>query len=63
MTSSAQPSPDTAETVAGLNDAFRRGDKATMAALVDDNCVMLSAQPAPDGTASGAGAVGPGLFR
>jgi ketosteroid isomerase-like protein len=51
VTSPAQPTPGTAVTVARFNDAFRRGDKATMAALVDDNCVMVSAQPAPDGTA------------
>ena len=41
----------TAETVARFNDAFRTGDTEAMAALVHDDCLMVSAQPAPDGTA------------
>jgi ketosteroid isomerase-like protein len=41
----------TAETVARFNDAFRTGDTEGMAALVHDDCLMVSAQPAPDGTA------------
>jgi ketosteroid isomerase-like protein len=40
-----------AETVGLFNDAFRRRDTEAMAALVHDDCVMVSAQPAPDGTA------------
>jgi ketosteroid isomerase-like protein len=39
------------ETVGLFNDAFRRRDPEAMAALVHDDCVMVSAQPAPDGTA------------
>ena len=42
---------NTAETVGRFNDAFRRRDKEAMAALVHDDCLMVSAQPAPDGTA------------
>jgi len=42
---------ETAETVGLFNDAFRRGDTAALAALVHDDCLMVSAQPAPDGTA------------
>jgi len=42
---------NTAETVGRLNDAFRRRDKEAMAALVHEDCLMVSAQPAPDGTA------------
>ena len=41
---------NTAETVGLFNDAFRRGDTAALAALVHDDCLMVSAQPAPDGT-------------
>jgi ketosteroid isomerase-like protein len=41
----------TAETVDLFNSAFRRRDKEAMAALVHDDCLMVSAQPAPDGTA------------
>src|SRR4026208_2081975 len=48
MTTSA---PTTGETIARFNDAFRRGDKDALAALVHDDCLMVSAQPAPDGTA------------
>jgi ketosteroid isomerase-like protein len=40
-----------AETVGLFNDAFRSRDTEAMAALVHDDCVMVSAQPAPDGTA------------
>ena len=36
------------ETVGRFNDAFRRRDTDAMAALVHDDCVMVSAQPAPD---------------
>ncbi len=41
---------DTAETIGLFNDAFRRRDKVALAALVHDDCLMVSAQPAPDGT-------------
>ena len=41
----------TAETISLFNDAFRRRDTDAMAALVHDDCLMVSAQPAPDGTA------------
>jgi len=41
----------TAEIVGRFNDAFRRRDKEAMAALVHEDCQMVSAQPAPDGTA------------
>jgi ketosteroid isomerase-like protein len=41
----------TAETIRLFNDAFRRRDTEAMAALVHDECLMVSAQPAPDGTA------------
>lgn len=51
MTASAPTPIDTAETVARFNDAFKRRDKTAMAALVHDDCLMVSAQPGPDGTA------------
>jgi len=41
----------TAETIRRFNDAFRRRDTDALAALVHDDCLMVSAQPAPDGTA------------
>ena len=41
---------DTAETIGLFNDAFRRRDTDALAALVHDDCLMVSAQPAPDGT-------------
>jgi len=40
----------TAETIDRFNDAFRRRDKEALAALVHEDCLMVSAQPAPDGT-------------
>ena len=42
---------ETAETIARFNDAFRRRDVPAMADLVHDDCLMVSAQPGPDGTA------------
>jgi ketosteroid isomerase-like protein len=42
---------DTAETIDLFNDAFRRRDTEALATLVHEDCVMVSAQPAPDGTA------------
>jgi ketosteroid isomerase-like protein len=50
MTTSETPR-DTAETIGLFNDAFRRRDTDALAALVHDDCLMVSAQPAPDGTA------------
>ena len=38
---------DTAETIGLFNDAFQRRDKDALAALVHEDCVMVSAQPAP----------------
>lgn len=46
-----QTARDTAETIDLFNDAFQRRDKDAIAALVHEDCVMVSAQPAPDGTA------------
>lgn len=40
---------DTAATIARFNDAFRAGDVEALSAVVHDDCVMVSAQPAPDG--------------
>ena len=45
----ASSTTETAETIRQFNDAFRRRDTEAMAALVHDDCVMVSAQPAPDG--------------
>ncbi len=42
--------PETAETIRRFNEAFRLRDTEAMAALVHDECLMVSAQPAPDGT-------------
>ena len=51
MTTSRLPATlDTAGVIARFNDAFRRRDKDAVAALVHDDCLMVSAQPAPDGT-------------
>jgi len=41
---------DTAETVGLFNEAFKRRDRDALDALVHDDCLMVSAQPAPDGT-------------
>ena len=49
--STATSTMSTAETFRRFNDAFQRRDVDAMAALVHDDCVMVSAQPAPDGTA------------
>ncbi|MFG1625208.1 nuclear transport factor 2 family protein [Kribbella sp. NPDC049227] len=40
---------DTAETIDRFNAAFRQRDKDALATLVHDDCVMVAAQPAPDG--------------
>ena len=51
MTSNDTPIvEDTAGIIGHFNDAFRRRDKDALAALVHDDCLMVSAQPAPDGT-------------
>lgn len=42
---------DTAETIGLFNDAFRRRDTNALSDLVHEDCLMVSAQPAPDGTA------------
>ncbi|UYM06361.1 Cif family virulence factor [Solicola gregarius] len=49
MTTSEQTTNDTAETIARFNDACRRRDKEALADVVHDDCLMVSAQPAPDG--------------
>ena len=41
---------DTAETIDLFNNAFQRRDKDALAALVHEDCVMVSAQPTPNGT-------------
>ena len=51
MTASDAPTRTTAQTINLFNDAFRRRDKNAMAALVHEDCLMVSAQPSPDGTA------------
>lgn len=51
MTDPDERSRATADTVARFNDAFRRGDKQALAAVIHDDCLMVSAQPAPEGTA------------
>ena len=51
MTTTTDATMTTAETFSLFNDAFQRRDVEAMAALVHDDCVMVSAQPAPDGTA------------
>ena len=52
MSTTETPAPrDTAETIDLFNNAFQRRDTDALAALVHDDCLMVSAQPAPDGTA------------
>ncbi|WP_420113551.1 nuclear transport factor 2 family protein [Pseudactinotalea sp.] len=51
-TSSGGAARGTAETIALFNEAFRRRDKQALAGLVHEECVMVAAQPAPDGAAS-----------
>ena len=48
--SDTSSTPETAETIRRFNEAFRLRDTEAMAALVHDECLMVSAQPAPDGT-------------
>ena len=51
MTTETQVTQHTAATIARFNDAFARRDVPALAAVVHDDCVMVSAQPAPDGMA------------
>ena len=46
----APTSRNTAETIGLFNEAFKRRAKAALEALVHEDCLMVSAQPAPDGT-------------
>jgi hypothetical protein len=46
----AEATRTTAETIAQFDAAFQRNDTAALADVVHDDCVMVSAQPAPDGT-------------
>lgn len=41
----------TTDTIDRFNAAFQRRDADALADLVHDDCLMVSAQPAPDGTA------------
>jgi ketosteroid isomerase-like protein len=50
MTTLVETTAGTSDTIARFNDAFRRRDTVALAAVVHDDCVMVSAQPAPDGT-------------
>jgi ketosteroid isomerase-like protein len=50
MSTPSRGTRNTAETIAAFNDAFTRRDKVALAGLVHDDCLMVSAQPAPDGT-------------
>jgi ketosteroid isomerase-like protein len=51
MTTSITPTArDTAETIVLFNEAFKRRDKVALEALVHEDCLMVSVQPAPDGT-------------
>ena len=51
MPTPTQITKSTADTVARFNDAFRRRDRDALASVVHEDCLMVSAQPAPDGTA------------
>ena len=44
------PDPDTAEVIKRFNDAFVQRDPAKLVDLISADCVMESAQPAPNGT-------------
>lgn len=50
MTTTPSTARSTAETIALFNDAFRRRDRRALAELVHEDCLMVSAQPGPDGT-------------
>ena len=41
----------TTRTIRLFNEAFQRRDTGALAELVHDDCLMVSAQPAPEGTA------------
>jgi ketosteroid isomerase-like protein len=49
-TSESTTALGTAETIGLFTAAFQRRDKDALAALVHEDCLMVSAQPAPDGT-------------
>jgi ketosteroid isomerase-like protein len=52
MTTSGAPADiGTTETIGLFNEAFQRRDREALAAVVHEDCLMISAQPAPDGTA------------
>jgi ketosteroid isomerase-like protein len=51
IASDTQTTVSTAEAIGFFNDAFRRRDTDALADLVHQDCVMVSAQPAPDGAA------------
>ena len=44
------PHPETADVIEQFNDAFVLRDARKLVDLVADDCVMESAQPAPNGT-------------
>lgn len=50
-TSDTPTATNTAETIGLFTEAFQRRDKDALAAFVHEDCLMVSAQPAPDGTA------------
>ena len=51
MTTNVHTPATTADVIAQFNKAFQQRDVAALTALVHDDCLMVSAQPAPDGTA------------
>jgi len=51
MTASVAATRSTAQTIDLFNAAFRRRDTEALAALVHEDCLMVSAQPSPNGTA------------
>ncbi|MFF5206823.1 nuclear transport factor 2 family protein [Streptosporangium sp. NPDC000396] len=40
----------TAQVISQFNDAFTKHDPSLLTGLVDEDCVMVTVQPAPDGT-------------
>jgi ketosteroid isomerase-like protein len=50
-TPGAPKAMDTTETIRLFNEAFQRRDKEALAAIVHEDCLMVSTQPAPDGAA------------
>jgi ketosteroid isomerase-like protein len=47
---SEAPHPDTAQVIKRFNDAFLQRDSTQLVDLVAEDCVMESAQPAPNGS-------------